>query len=366
MRTAPIRRLLISASLALVIAQAALARPVVVGTCLSHLQTYSTISQAVAAVASGSTILICPGSYPEQVTIKQPLTLRGVRSGTAANPTVTVPPGGLTQSVISPNNGIKMYFQILVLGTGTGLVNIENLAINGSNNEVSNGWLEGVYYQNSSGVMNNLATYNQTGNGYGFGVFLESTTSDQKPVTVSHCSIHDFDAEGIRTNGNANLTVNIRSNAVVVSPSTSLQINGIDIYGIGTVSDNSVATRPGLQGGAGIGIATESGVTISNNTIVGMVIGIWPLGNSNVVFSNRVSFANSAVVLSGTDNDVEHNHFYPGEGGAGVDFNCTGTGNTVIHNLFNDADWGIVSSGGSNTVTPNSFSNVAQLISPPC
>jgi hypothetical protein len=365
MKTAPIRRLLISASLALLITQAALATTVVVGNCLSHLQTYSTISQAVTAVAPESIILICPGNYPEQVTIAQPLTLRGVQTGNAANPTIAVPSGGLTKSVISPTNGITMYFQILVQGTETGLVNISNLAINGSNNNVTNGWLEGVYYQNSSGAVENVATYDQMGNGYGFGIFLESTTSSQKAITVRKCSIHDFDAEGIRTNGNADLAVNIASNAVVVSPSTSLQVNGIDIYGVGTVSDNSIANKPGLSGGNGIGIAAASGLTISNNTIVGMTIGIWP-GDSNVVLSNRVSLANAALLLGGTDNDVEHNDLYPGEGGAAVDFNCTGTGNTVIHNLINDSDWGFVSSGGSNTIAPNSFSNVAQLVSPPC
>jgi hypothetical protein len=115
----------------LFLASAAFTQTVAVGTCLPHLKSYSTISQAVGSVSAGSTILICPGTYPEQVTIAQPLTLRGVQAGNASNPTVTVPSGGLTKSVIAPTNGVAMFFQILIQGTESGLVNISNLAVNG-------------------------------------------------------------------------------------------------------------------------------------------------------------------------------------------------------------------------------------------
>ena len=242
MTTPPLRRFLISASLALLIASTALAKIVQVGTCLPNLQTYATISQAVAAVAPSSTIMVCPGNYPEQVTITQPLTLKGVQSGNTANPTIVAPPGGLTQSVIAPTNGITMFFQILVQGTGAGLVDISDLAVNGSNNNVSSGWLEGIYYQNSSGTLKNVATYNQTANRYGFGIFLESTTSAQKTISISDSSIHDYDAEGIRSNANTNpptLTVNIESNGVLAALGT----NGIDVDGVGIIRNNSIATH---------------------------------------------------------------------------------------------------------------------------
>ena len=40
----------------------------VVGTCMSGTR-FATITAAVAASPSGSTIYVCPGTYPEQVTI---------------------------------------------------------------------------------------------------------------------------------------------------------------------------------------------------------------------------------------------------------------------------------------------------------
>lgn len=138
-----------------VAAFAASAATVAVGSCRPNLQTYPTISQAAGAVAAGSTILVCPGVYREQVTITQPLTLTGVHSDNAANPVIAVPSGGLTQSVVAPANGATMFFQILVQGTDTGLVNINNIAVDGNNNQVTlhfggPSWLSGIYYQNSS------------------------------------------------------------------------------------------------------------------------------------------------------------------------------------------------------------------------
>jgi hypothetical protein len=367
MNCIPTLKLSLVTSFALLILPAAVAKTVQVGTCQPSVQSYSTISQAVSSVPAGSTVLVCPGTYTEQVTITQPLTLQGVQSGNAANPVVTVPPGGLTQSVTSPVNNVTIFFQIMVQGTEAELVNISNIGVNGSNNQVGCVcWIAGIYYQNSSGKVKNAATYNQMGNGYGFGIFVDSSTTNPKAIGITTSSIHDFDAEAIRNNGNANITVDIKGNAVVVSPSSTLQVNGIDVYGVGSVTDNSVSARPGLAGGSGIGIATESGVTISNNTIAGMGIGIWPLGDSNVVTSNRISFASSGIVLSGTNNDVEYNFIQSGVGGAGIDFNCTGTGNTVINNSINDAYWGVVNPAGANTTAPTSYSNVTNLTSGSC
>lgn len=66
-----------------------------VGTCRPSLPSYTTISQAVSGVPSGSTVLVCPGNYPEQILIAQPLTLEGVQSGGSGAAVVVVPPGGV-------------------------------------------------------------------------------------------------------------------------------------------------------------------------------------------------------------------------------------------------------------------------------
>jgi len=67
---------------------------VAVGNCRPPLVSYSTISEAVAAVTPNSTVLVCPGTYPEQVTITQALKLKGLKDE-AGYPVITVPSGGL-------------------------------------------------------------------------------------------------------------------------------------------------------------------------------------------------------------------------------------------------------------------------------
>jgi hypothetical protein len=270
-----------------------------------------------------------------------------------------------------------MFFQILVQGTESGMVNISNLAVNGNSSANSglNGWIEGIYYQNSSGVINSVDTHGQKGNGNGFGIFLEGTTSTAKTVTAENSSIHDFDSVGIQTNGSAvppSLTVNIKSNSLISSSSFSGNpvFGGISVAGAaGSVLNNRVITHPPKVGrSAGTGIALLSNSKATGNTVENFSVGIWLVGGSNTMESNQVSLASSAVVISGSNNVVENNVLFTTiDGGAGISFNCTGTGNTVIHNLVNDSFLGLSGiPGTSNTITPNSFSSVTSVMSGPC
>jgi hypothetical protein len=358
---------------ALFVPSATLAQTVAVGTCMPHLKAYSSISEAVDAVSPGATVFVCPGSYAEQVLINKPLTLEGVPAGNADNPTIKVPQSGLKDSVIAPANGVTMFYQVLVQGTESETVNISNLAVNGASSANSglSGWIEAIYYQNSSGTVSNVSTYGQKGNGSGFGIFLEGTTTQAKTVTVKNNTVHDFDSEGIRTNGtNSSLTVKIASNSVISSSSFTGKpaYGGIDVQGAtGSILNNRVLTHPAPPGvSTGAGIAFPSNSTVAGNTVVDFSVGIWSLGNANIIDSNEVSLAGSAVVVSGSGNVVEENVLFTTVDGAGIDFNCTGTSNVVIHNLINQSDWGIVNLHGTNTITPNTFSNVNNMVSGPC
>jgi pectin methylesterase-like acyl-CoA thioesterase len=56
---------------------------------------YPTIQQAVNSVTAGSTIIVCPGAYAEQVTITKNLTLRGENTGSGSGATIAAPSGGV-------------------------------------------------------------------------------------------------------------------------------------------------------------------------------------------------------------------------------------------------------------------------------
>jgi Right handed beta helix region len=351
------------------IAALAMATTVQVGECEPHLQSYSTISQAVSAVPPGSTILICPGTYPEQITITQSLTLKGVQSGNAANPTITVPPGGLTQSVVL-NNGATMFYQLLAEASATDQINIEDIAINGSGNHVGSnaGWLSGICYRVASGRISNNAIFNQKGNGYGWGVFLETNgPPSMSTVSVTANDVYDFDAEGIRSNANStppSLTVAIKNNSIVIDKSPTLYASAaaIDIDGVGVISGNTVLSNAS----SGIGITFLSSLRVSNNAIENLPGAMWELGNSNVIDGNRISTTGTGITLSGDGNDVENNIIAGVVGGTAISFNCTGTSNTVIHNTINNASSGSLDDPGGNVIAPNTFSNVTTVANSPC
>jgi len=350
----------------------AFAATVSVGNCRPSLQKFSTISQAVSSVAAGSTILVCPGVYREQITISQPLTLTGVQDLNAANPRIAVTLGGLTQSVNSQINGIPIFFQILVKDTESGAVNISNIAVDGTNSRVPDSvvGLAGIYYQNSSGTISKVAVYRHYAKRAGYGILLDNVTTPPKKITVANSSVHAFDAEGIRTNvQQPSLTVDIRSNSVISSDAlnSTPSAGGIDVDAIGTISGNRVVSRPESSGiSAGVGIAFRSNTFVSNNTVVGFSVGIWPVGDSNTIKSNMVLLTSGAIVLSGQNNIVQYNSILDViHGGAAITFNCTGTSNTVTHNIINDANIGIIDHPG-NVVAPNSYSNVNGILSPPC
>jgi pectin methylesterase-like acyl-CoA thioesterase len=82
----------------------ATAQTFVAGTCKPRQPSFTTIQAAVKAAAStaGATVLVCPGTYPEQLVITTPLTLKGVSAPPLANPTIVPPSGGMTNGAIQP------------------------------------------------------------------------------------------------------------------------------------------------------------------------------------------------------------------------------------------------------------------------
>src|ERR1039458_4476088 len=120
---------------------------VAVGTCTTFFN-YPTIQQAVTAVPAGGTVKVCPGTYPEQVTITKNLTLIGF--GPTAS-TVTVPAGGLVVNaadIFSPPSPIAA--QIFVQNA---TVTISHMAVDGANDQLTGCGVDpvGIYFKNEIG-----------------------------------------------------------------------------------------------------------------------------------------------------------------------------------------------------------------------
>src|ERR1700688_1412947 len=120
-----------------------LAATFAVGTCKPSLPSYSTISAAVIGVPPASTVEVCPGTYPEQVTIAQPLTLKGITSANAGQAVITVPGSGL--AVVTSGFGYSIAALVAVTA---GPVNITDLTVDGTGSNVSYPtWDVGIFYE---------------------------------------------------------------------------------------------------------------------------------------------------------------------------------------------------------------------------
>src|SRR6266853_4768756 len=94
---------------------------------------FTTISAAVVGVPAGSKILVCPGVYPEQVTITQPLTLQGIASNNSNRAVITINSNGSSAANVTSISGQGLYAQVLVQNVSpAGPVNIIGITVDGS------------------------------------------------------------------------------------------------------------------------------------------------------------------------------------------------------------------------------------------
>ena len=120
----------------------------VVGTCKPGLRSFSNISAALAATPAPDVVLVCPGTYPEQVEITQPVTLAGIASGNSEQAIITLPSGGLVNTTLG--SGIQFAAQPWA-NSATGLVTVQDIIVEGDGITLP-GFYAGIFYQNSSGT----------------------------------------------------------------------------------------------------------------------------------------------------------------------------------------------------------------------
>ena len=337
-----------------------------VGTCQPQLTSYSTISQAVSSVPSGSIIEVCPGNYPEQVLITQPLTLRGFLSQGSDAVVVTVPPSGLVQNVPSQICLFQsLSYQILVQTPGP--VNISNLAVDATGGNGSF-CVAGIYYQDSSGTVSDISARNQPN--IGFGIVAQTTLGAGQTVTVGNSVIRGFGYQGINATATAGpLTANIMGNTIeAVGDETS----GIFVSGLGggTIQSNVITTSASNGGNVAGIFLVSSTVEATGNTIVE-----GPSTENNdyafLVENGSVRITRNWIDAggqqgmnlqnTGVNSVVDQNTIVNSSTaitGCALTLGYTVTGNTII-----DAAIGVQMASG-NTSAPNRFFSTATSVAP--
>jgi Periplasmic copper-binding protein (NosD) len=372
-------------------AQSSQAATVVVGNCRTG-KSFTSIQAAVDAAPSGSTIDVCPGTYPEQVMIEaKTLTLVGVLSGTNDAAVLVPPAGGLI--VNGTRIGGRAVAAQIFVQDSTG-VTISHLTVDGNGNALI-GCLTnpiGIYFKNSSGriidsvARNHILESSDQGCQVGLGIAVESNLGNPA-VTISNNSVHNYQKNGITAGGpgtGGGPAMAITNNTVAGIGATPLIAqNGIQIgFGaIGKVTGNTVAddiySGPAAAAGTGILIFATTGITISGNSVQSTQFGIATVTDSvdgpadnAIITSNHIGGTQEfdAIDLCSSGNTVQSNNINGGqtESGIHLDDQCPGPGsttsgvnNSVANNTLNEPCAGILlGSSAPNTVGPNTFLNV--------
>ncbi len=336
---------------------------------------YSSIQAAVTAAKPGDIINVCSGTYHEQVMVNKKLTIQGYDALNMNQPVIM--PNGVVANSTSTATGNPIAAIVLVDGVTD--VKLSDLTIDGSANGI-NGCapnLVGVYYRNSSGTADSLAVRNiKLGSGLegcqsGLGIFVQSGSGNQSKVTVSNCSVHDYQKNGITAN-EVGTNATIKGNDVAgIGATPNIAQNGIQVAdgAVGTIDSNfalnhvySQCTDVNTCGAASTNILVDgsNGVKVTNNTVGNSQINIYYAGNNgevtgNTVFQGRVF---DGIDLVGDMNKANNNSVFDSDS-EGI--YIQGNKNQANGNTINEAPVGIfVDSPSSSTqTTGNHFFNTA-------
>lgn len=371
-------RFVLSLSVALTIATAipqALAGTYAVGTCRPNLQSYSTITAAVSSVPAGSTILVCPGTYAEQVSINQPLTLQGIASpsGNSGRAIITVPGEAAGNPQLQVNSQSEILIvpsvaaQVLVQNVNPpGQVIITNLTVDGSGSQVvscgdptdpnAGANVVGIFYASgTSGIVDRTTVRHQnTGGDCGFAIVIENESATVQAVKVTNNSVHHSD-NGIVTGTQGDpqtLTTTLAGNSIAnVSPfglgSAILAFNAATIY------RNFITASPGITG-------SGSAVSISRNLLAddsyGLALNAGTLATGNEI-SNPSSYAIAFPnAIGGVNGAIADSNTIMNAPSAAIEFYCLAAGAT--RNIINDAKIGVDQASNTALVSGNTFDNV--------
>ena len=299
----------------------------VVGTCQAGTQ-FASIQAAVTAAAAGSTVSVCPGTYPEQVTILKNLTLKGLSLSGAGAAAIVRPAAGFQANATSSIWG-SLAAQILVQQATA--VTVSNIEVDGGGQNQCTGdfaWV-GILFQGPGGVVTNTTVRNGSMCVQGIGLFADAVPS---PLKLTNNTLSDCFTVCLEADFDDNLVVS--GNQIT---STAPTFEGIDIVspnGPTTVTGNIVAGNFRLLALA----FNSSGVTMTGNSFLGVPnsVGIYLYTVSqSTVQNNKISGGSQALVVSDEN---------------------SGGGNVVTKNIVNNEACGMfrgIVTG--DTLAPNTY-----------
>lgn len=374
-------------------AGSAFAATVAVGTCQPGKVSFDSLDDAVNGVPDGSTILVCPGIYQEQIVINRSLTMKSVSNGNTSLVAIVPPPGGLVgnqSSFFEPvsffGGGTQLAAQVTINNGAT--VTLNGITIDAQGPITTNCFpmVVGVYIQDASATLTNMVVKNQvqTGPGPGpcffigadgMGVFAQN--DGNAGLTTVNITNSSFSNSGMSYESDGgNNTSTLTNNSFLGTPLSDG--NSLSIFqGTATVKNNNFSnfSFPGNQAATNFNLASyamllecQQGSTIANNTITN--------SQGGVVLTSFTNCPTSGVYISGnTITDVSEIGIYLGEINASVSGNtinnnqtairlpAASDGNTIFSNRINGVCAAFASSPGAlnNSIGTNTISNALNI-----
>jgi hypothetical protein len=331
----------------------------------SAYKNFTSISAAVGAVPPGSTILVCPGVYPEQVTIRQPLTLKGIPSGNAGRAVITADATG-NFGVNVTAGGSPAYAQVLVENVSpVGPVNLVGITVDGNGINFdcpssSQQYLIGIFYgSNVSGTINMVTARNQlntsSSGACAYGIWAENESAASQTINIHASSVHNTGSGGITAGGFAStLTANIGSNFVTNTALGGNLDTGISSSAAGTIDGNVVTLDSNFAG-----IGAGGAVNVLRNTVADSAWGFDISRSGTTVQSNNVSNVQVGIATEGYAATIKANSIMHTTGCA-LTFNHTSSTGTVSGNKINDSPFAFANWLGP-TITGNVLFNIDQI-----
>ena len=308
---------------------------------------YTTISAAVSAAVSGDTIMVCPGTYTENVVLNKSLTLLGAQAGVNACGRVA------TESIVTPLNPLVM---TLELDTGSAGSIIDGFTFSGGTRAIvsDTGPIDGLQLLN-----NRIRQF--TGNG----VFLDDNglniTANQNEIDgtmkvgggalfhldqdnfdgfwfTNNCVANGVTGTGFFVDGVRNVDKSTTGARIPQFTGNFIDNNGTGAnlgrgaWGDGPISNNTFSDNlfDGLQGGPKNSLISQN--TFDNNGRSGLAL--TSFGNVNPNFSG-IGMTAGAQFNTIIQNCFTANGFLVPPTGAGISFSATQFPGTISTNVAN-------------------------------
>jgi hypothetical protein len=289
-----------------------------VGTCKPGKADFTTIQAAVNGVPPGSTVDVCPGVYPEQVTITKPLTLQGVQSGNNAQVIITAPQGGTLDATVPV--AIPVVAQVAVVNSG-GAVDISGVTVDGTGIIDSGVPVTGILYDSSPGTLNQVVVQNLSlTNIETIGISIRDDSAASPAILVQNSTVsfpQSSNSDIVRTEGlfaetaivsdpkrltsGGTITLSVTNNVVTGASAAVLIFDSVAATMTGNVLDGATLSNTHTLsfGRAGVAtFATSMPVKINNNSIVNFIQGVLlQLTTATTTVSNNTVASSDAGVL---------------------------------------------------------------------